>query len=1061
MDRPLNSDRRDFSSDNRRDNNYYGHGGDDRRHSGGGYHNRRGRGRGGRGRGGRGGRFHHHHQQQPYRRGPPRRPGNRFQAEQAEQDPKQAAQRQLLQLLNKVGELQEPTSKEENTDTTTTANDSSDSQRPVVKAQAEKIAALTKFLCGPKAEMFLPSSNPVDWVTRVGPLVSGLVHCNAVWPLQTPCYAALTLSVHEHGAASTNIAAKCLEYAQQTLARDLDALLLEDRNIAAGTDTSLHVEQDRPRAAVRVRLTIRYLCLLASTGIVQAEPAEDTPPQDPVLAATNQHALTISGLLQALVQAAVQAASDRHQSNMYAAAVLTYCVLSNIPHVRSTLDKNWVQENLVEPLEEMMNESYQSVFAPGVGSRAILLKAERAEGSPEEENEDDDDDEEDEEEDASGQICDNLQDLMRSVKSSLQDDQELKPSKFALFTDAPWKELQAPVPKQDESAQDMTETEAPPPAAPLAYTGEPLMVQIFPTCKTLTMLLGGEAEGLSDKQLARRDLQGIVFGRLPIFGPPPEAADEDEEDDDMEDETPANPRLEAYRSHFGLVDRFFLSEAVRDCLLSHETLVTDAGVERGTCKGVAEQIWSLGLLLEDKTGIEYCILETLLSLVVQCNYQRSSPLRLVYLSRVLLELTRLDPATVSPAIALGVAALFEDYMPALVPIENLSRWLAFHLTNTDYQWPAAYWKHWEEYITEAQNSRGTFCKGVLSFMLENLSNPELLVTDCLPAESAMVGHLLPQVPEDTGNAEIVARIYEQGEDAATLLTYLNGDEVGEIVASSSDNWGRTAMLWKALLSPARKAHLALKDAIDNSQTDGGMEQDRDEATDVLSVLTDKLDQYKEAVLGVMAKDSTESSEAGELFLLDSLAAATTFSTSILDGCIHSCLLHKFVSVFSVVKWSLGERADGNDRNPVQRWWEVASAALEHGLVTEELPDATPKEDDGMAVEGESSPSFKTLAYLDPLLSYSVQRVGTLLQKAVSNEEKPNKLTPGQVDLIEGFKRVVMNCYELYYEMATGSTSAALQEALGESSVAGSSLASLLDTADGMGSDVLRQALEKM
>jgi hypothetical protein len=268
-------------------------------------------------------------------------------------------------------------------------------------------------------------------------------------------------------------------------------------------------------------------------------------------------------------------------------------------------------------------------------------------------------------------------------------------------------------------------------------------------------------------------------------------------------------------------------------------------------------------------------------------------------------------------------------------------------------------------------------------------------------------------------------------------------------------------LWKALLSPARKAHLALKDAIDNVQTDGGMEQDRDEATDVLSVLTDKLDQYKEAVLGVMAKDSAESSEAGELFLLDTLAAVASFSSSILDGCIHSCLLHKFVSVFSVVKWSLGESADGSDRNPVQRWWEVASAALEHGLVTEGLPDATPKEDNGMAVDQESSPSFKTLAYLDPLLSYSVQRVGSLLQKTASNEEKPNKLTPGQVDLIEGFKRVVMNCYELYYEMATDSTSAALQETLGESSVAGSSLASFLDAADGMGSDALRQALEKM
>ena len=1099
FDTTMDHDRRDYSSN--RGGGGGGGGGGHYGPSGGGggggryqggndRHGGRGRGGGGRGRGGGGGRYNYNNRHEPYGRrggggGGPRRSGNRFPVGQLahSQDPNQALNQKLLQMLNALGKLQAAPD--------ATADGSSEQRRPLVTAQTKNTQQLSQLLCGDQASMFLKHQSSDAGAgaaadQQAGPLATGLIHCVLVWPLQTPTYVSLTLSVHQHSFTLPpplpGFGGRCLEYTARMLARDLDQVLLEQHcqtnattatnststtsTIANNGSSSSH-DQDRPRAVLRIRLALRYLALAARVGAVQQSVDEHFCPN------TSQR-VSLLGLLEALVQAAIQAC-DRHQ-NMSAACVLALIVLSTIPYVQTYISQEDVTDKLLEPLERILG-SYVSTFAPGVGSTAILLKEEQLEdvgndasGDDEEEDEDDDDEE------ASDQVCDSLQDLLRAVKHFMMQDDSAKPSRFALFSDAPWQGLTTLAPKGESMEQD-GET-APDAPIPLVFTGDPMTLPIYNYCKSLTMLMGGDND--SDLQLTRVSLEGIVVGRLPIFGPPPETEDNDD-DEDMEEEAPANEQLQAYRTEFGLVDRHFLGEAVRDCLISHESKVDDKGVEHGSVKVVAEQIWSICKLVtgENTNGIEYCILEALLSLIVQTS--SASSFRLIYLSRVLLELVRLDAAILAPAVAVGLGVLFQDYMPALVPTAryNLSRWFAFHLVNTNYQWPDGYWKHWEPFVLHGwRNSRGAFVKGALGIIMENESAPDIVVEDCLPKDSWLVEQLLESLPDtkvdsdfETLETDVENRMFKSRDDPEMLLKYLVGEEVSESIAGAlasygdgpATSWWRTGVVARAVVSPAKSEYNRLKAIIDKARSadDDAMQEPDDGTDDVLATILDALSEYRPLLLGAIAKDAVGVEEKqkadgvevlneadllvfGESFLLEQMYSAVSYSPAIFDCCIQFLLRQKIVSVMGAIRWSLGDNGGEPSTLVVRRWWETAILAIRIGAAA--LADG---KGSAMAVDeaDETSPDKALIEYLYPLLAYIIHRTCDVLSRLSEDDAHASKFSPEQVDLVEGSKTVILRVHALYVSMSRESskdtkTTSTIYTTLLQSALAGPLLATL-------------------
>jgi MIF4G like len=728
--------------------------------------------------------------------------------------------------------------------------------------------------------------------------------------------------------------------------------------------------------------------------------------------------------------------------------------------------------------------AYQSDYAPGVGKKAILLKDEQLDDMGGEE----DDDEEEEDEESSGQVCDSLQDLFRSVKQFMKEESS-QGSSLALFSDAPWTAMAGVTgqPPQDDGDAAMTTTEA---SLALEFTGKPLLLDIFRACRSLTTLLGGPSlPNGSDVVFSKHDLTGLVFGRLPIFGSPPNT--DEEEDDEGMDNTTTNERLNAYQKGLCISDRYFIGECVRDILLSHEPSVSDKGVERGSIKNAAEQLWSLTSMMKDDEsakGIEYAIIENIVSLIAQCS-QNVSVFSIVYLSRVILELTKLEPNLLTPAIALAVSNLFADYMPALVPIAryNLSHWFAFHLIQTDYQWPTAYWKHWEPFVIYGwNNSRGSFVRTALEYMVDNVSNPGDIVKLCLPKGSVLGDYLLakpdardPRPLEPFVNGT-TSRIM-MDENPESILDYLKGEELSESVVGVFDaaipisrSWWKTEVALRALLSPAATEYVRLKTEIEvacssSSEHDMGDSEDADSFTqDIYSILSEKMKKYKATLIGAMASDSElqGSSEIrpGEVFLLEILENVLFHSRQLLVACLHVVVMESIVSVESIFKWLLGKLQNDGSGHIVFRWWELATYFIHLGMIgiVTEPETLTDIMDDSADVPIRKKVS-SLLRFLDPLLSYAAGKVATLLRSGDEKSKKSN-FGPEQVDLMEGFKFVVTQSEYLFIKVLRDHSEVLegeLIEAWIESDVAGPKLASLLDSGGSAAVESLKCCLERM
>ena len=976
--------------------------------------------RGGRGRGG-GGRHHHHH-------------GNRFNDQQESQDPQQAALRSLQQMICKLGELKAPPQ------TTTPEPDSQEpfspeiaAARPLVLGQAQNVQALAKVLCAPTSrDIFLQyqeASSTVALDRRAGPLATGIVHAAATSPLQAPVYAALTLAVHgqiSQGGSSPQVnhsneqdgdeamvtdsaipskflgfSARVVDYAAAMFSRDLDAVLLEESESHGIQPLKFDPAH---RSMLRLKLLLRFFVSLAKAGILVGYSAQD----DPVVNATNDQPVSVLGLIESLVQAAVQFHEKSSDDVSHPALALAFLVYSIIPYLREGLvatenSSSYIKSKLVEPLNPVM-DNYRSPFTPGTGTFALLLRAEQIEDMGEE-DEEYDDDEEEEDDDPTEQICDTLQDLRRTVKFMLDSETV---SHFELFNDAPWSYL--------KTESDGTDTS-------MSYSGEKLLVKVFPECKSLSKILGG---GIDVKTVAYKssDLTGVVFGRLPFFGPPPEARDD--EDDDMEEI--GNERMQAYTTNFGMVDRYFLSEAVRDCVVSHEMLVTDTGVEKGLVKTVAEHILSLRELFKDSTGIEFPILESVFSLLL--HEEDATQTRTLYVSKILLELTRLDPSIIPAGIALAVTSLFNDYMPSLTPVArySLGQWFAFYLIGTDFQWPTPLWEHWQSFLLFGwKNSRGGFVRVVMSFLFENLSDPSVLGRLCFPPGSAFMDHLI--AGEDNIvheiEEELRRRIWEQKEEAGNIVTYLTGDDSKALIESFSALDGippRTFLLAKALLKPLLDERETLRDWVESekhgsAEGESAREDYIENREDAAALVIDSFSKYSIAFVAARAKDNEDPmtgsvSVESESLILKELYKSVSFSRSFFNILVKYLVQHKVVSPLGVLKWSLGSSVDG----PVHRWWDFVITALRPGLASLR-PLETPNTSDETEHKNFVTANFlPAIEYVQPVLAQAVNQASELASD-MDSQSKGSRFTPDQVELIQGVKSLLVETKKLLLSFA--------------------------------------------
>ncbi|KAL7544919.1 hypothetical protein ACHAWF_008290 [Thalassiosira exigua] len=972
--------------------------------------------------------------------------------------------------------------------------------------------------------------NKIDASQEAGELAMLAVSCASNLPLQTPSYAALTLGVDVKAPKETHagFAGRCVTLAMRCLGRDLDFALEcvsskgEGGDSARADESNLTEEErvallkskedqrcfadnyggagngERIDAYYRAKLTLRYFAHLANVGIVSLEEG-------------GEHSLL--GLLESISEAASAAArrasatgddgDERSRVLTRVARSLASLVLSTIPYLLPVAG-GIARPRLEEMVEAIENNvlgravGYVSDYDPGSGSRSVLLKGELDDpvvGAAVDEEEEDEEDDDDEEEDEGPAPCaDTLQDLLRTVRGLLASSASTSSTRFALLDDSPWTALQAEIAPAD-GMEGMEDAEVE--KVPLTYEGEPLSLDLVggdeERCKSIPHLASGDEGGAV--KISCHSLDGIVFGRLAIFDAPPnpDDDDDDDEDDDEEEAEESNPNLASYVKTFSLADRHFLSDAVRDVLLCHRPMVSDGGAERNGPKEVAEQVWAVSHLFKPASlsadvkvqdddqkqgaaasaslGIEYGIVEAILSLIAQCTppgalAPASSPLDShLYLSRVLLELTKLQPSLVPRAIVLATSALFRDFIPSLTPAarENLGSWLAFHLANTGYQWPRAYWDHWAPYVNAARNSRGEFVKATLWKLADTSSEGAASVAkECLPPGNSLFPALFSKQHSKEGRevssaeTDMINRLWNTSDDPENIRQYIISDELciprenGDSLENTDNNmhhgsvWWRARLASRALFHPVtrdkeRKVKIAERTWKERCATDGsggedngesGADEEVDEAEDLVADMIDAISRFKPVLLAALARDADAYDSiasgkvdddalllAGEVAILREVGGIILSRDLGTSTAAVECLMRdRIVSGLAVARWALQENGDAIGSNIISQWWKYVSLACREAIqeacsrleasrtdlgggIGMIVDDGGQNNED--PVEAAALRLEEALKSVAPILKYVIERTCRVL--SACNQDKKIPLTGA--DVVDGTKHL--------------------------------------------------------
>ena len=556
------------------------------------------------------------------------------------------------------------------------------------------------------------SSNAAE---RAGPVATLIVNCAATLPLQTNAYVTLTADIELQAPDShTGFAGRCIEFACIMLLRDLEAIVLQ-KEVNAAT-------------FLRAKLVLRYLCLCAIVGLLNWD--------------------QFTQWIQEWTQLAHTAYTNGHRHTFVS---LAYLLVSTVPFLAgsgsahtTTKDQHFDAEACVlSVLRPGLQNENCTAFRPGVGLRAVYLKSEQADDAGED---DEDDDEESDEEDEDGvlPVCDTLGEVVKATEALLSGGMES--SKFALLNEFPWQQKQ-------QKQQTMEEEEKEPWQFVTVYDLPAVMnmtsssssnsddggmvdddddtADASSNCSQLAAMLSQPVSGPSDGSSSTATSPCIIYASMPLF-------DED-----------TNAHTKTLYSRLQPMDMVLIQQTIRDILTAFMVVVDKNGVCVGNVKLAAEQVYSIFKLIRcddpagddvsSGSGLEYLLIETLMSIVLQCSGSR------LYVYRIVLELCKLQPDTLPQALAIGVGTLVSE-LTNLVPRARhaLSSWFAFHLTNTEYQWP--FWSHWNGFVGLANDndSKKVFLKGVMDGMA-SYARGDIIKEIALPE-----GSPLAQLVDDVG-----------------------------------------------------------------------------------------------------------------------------------------------------------------------------------------------------------------------------------------------------------------------------------------------------------------------
>lgn len=1043
--------RHDNNNNNRYNNNNYGHNRN--------YHGGYGGGGGRRGRGG--GRGYRGNRHRPYhgrynnnrgggddrrfhggRGGGGRHRGNRFPTQSAVVDPEKAMLDQLSAMVAKMGDWGSTSESLQNTavqndlannNITQEENGMADSSEQELDTEVKKrqqvfdaitknVKDLSSVLTNPQtAPTFLKyhstvkteetaaktgeegneektedviiadSDSNISEEKKAGPLASLIVSCAYALPLQTSSYAALTMVV-DKGVQSmegySGFANRCVNYACSRLHVDLLGICTRppmEEDVSKNHQSSME-------CFYRCKFVLRYLAMLTKAGVVVVESNnEDSAMQD-----DNDDSESKMGMLD-LLNWIIQKGNDLGDPYR---TVLAHLVLSTIPYF---LDSDTIQPSKLQLLfDSMPFNEYQSPYKPGKGILSVLLKEEPQDDDEDDENEDSDDDEDDDDDEGNEPVCDSLQELLKLNQKLLENSKE---ALLGTLTDAPWLHLS---PSDDE--EQMNDNESKP---------------IYLNFDTTILDNSSDSSESSLFPPQYHIFSSVLHGRLPLN---PSELDEDDED---EDEKQQNKQQTDYITTFNPSARTLLNDSIRDILYCHCPVVSASGVERGSTEDAAKQIWSLYLLFAPHStkGVEYGIVECLLGLIAQSHHlyrTTSMVLSSVYISQVLLELIKLQPKKMSSALAVSVGILVENIIPSLVPesIFGLANWFAFHLVNTDFQWPKNHWQHWAE-LAQSSTSRKYFFQRVMCQMSALAGRETVLQSCCLSAESSLRQFLdndRSQAVETVDlEKQLRDRMWNETELSTTLDEWITECEASllDILKARDGVFWRARLVTRAILSPPKLR----SDEFTDSNENENHPMDVDEGLDnFLPDLLLGIQRYAPLVISSLEKGLQNQSDTNEYNRTDAEAEIclqiqesvvekrSRFTVHMQDAVYEAMLEQKVLTPLGLVKYVL------SDENLTDKWYKLAGMGTEYAVksIIYSISDgvASILDSENKVLKMNNTVSLVT-DNLSPVLEFTCKHVCTTLMSSIASCMQPNSgkklvLKKKMVYLIEGLKQTLWN-----------------------------------------------------